>query len=149
LCLGPRLLARFGALHPRVLRALDAKAPIVGFEVLLDAVPAPKAREGRARPLLRPSPFQPVVRDFAFVVDADMPAETLMRAARGADKHLIADVSVFDVYAGAGIPEGKTSLAISVILQPTERTLTDSEIDAVAEKIVANVAKRTGGVLRS
>ena len=149
LCLGPKLLARFGALHPRVLRTLDAKAPIVGFEVLLDAVPAPKAREGRAQPLLRPSPFQPVVRDFAFVVDADLPAETLMRAARGADKHLIADVSVFDVYAGAGIPDGKTSLAISVILQPTERTLTDSEIDAVAEKIVANVAKRTGGVLRT
>ncbi len=147
--LGNKVLAAFGELHPRVLRRLDVKVPVVGFEVMLDNLPPPKAKASKTRPLLRPSPFQPVERDFAFVVGDDVPAEKLVRAAQGADKALIDGVSVFDVYTGAGIGAGKKSVAIAVRLQPTERTLTDEEIDAVAEKVVANVAKQTGGVLRS
>ncbi|MDJ0948811.1 MAG: phenylalanine--tRNA ligase subunit beta [Alphaproteobacteria bacterium] len=146
--LGPNLLAWFGEVHPRILRTLDVKGPMVAFELFLDNLPEPKRKDSKTRALLRPSPFQRVERDFAFVVDADVPADKVVRAAKGADKTLIAEVSVFDVYTGAGVGEGKTSLAISVTLQPTDKTLTDAEIDAVAQKIIANVSKQTGGVLR-
>ncbi len=146
--LGPNVLAWFGEIHPRVLRTLGVKGPMAGFEVFLDALPDAKRKDSKTRTLLRPSPFQRVARDFAFVVDADVPADKLVRAAKGADKALIAEVSVFDVYTGAGVGDGKTSLAISVTLQPTEKTLTDQEIEAVAQKIIANVGKQTGGVLR-
>ncbi len=147
--LGPTVLARFGALNPRVARALDLKGPVVGFEVMLDAVPQPRGGKGAQRALLRASPFQPVERDFAFLVDAREPAEKLIRAAKGADKALIASVSLFDLYEGERVEAGKKSVAISVALQPTERTLTDAEIEAVSQKIVAAVAKATGAVLRS
>jgi len=147
--LGPKnLLARFGDIHPRVLRAMDVEGPVVGFELFLDAVPLPKPKADRTRPPFDPSPFQPVERDFAFLLDADMPAETVLRAAAGADKALIDGVRVFDVYEGAGVEPGKKSLAISVILQPRDATLTEAEIDAVAARVVAAVVKATGGALR-
>ena len=146
--LGPGVLAQFGEVHPRVLRRLELKGPAAAFEVFLEAIPAPRAKDGKARPHLTLSPFQPVSRDFAFVVDAEVPADKLMRAAAGADKELIARVDLFDVYEGKGIGEGKKSLAIAVTLQPTTRTLTDPEIEAVSKKIVDKVAKATGGVLR-
>ena len=146
--LGPGVLAQFGEVHPRVLRRLELKGPAAAFEVFLEAIPAPRAKDGKARPHLTLSPFQPVSRDFAFVVDAEVPADKLMRAAQGADKELIARVDLFDVYEGKGIGEGKKSLAIAVTLQPTTRTLTDPEIEAVSKKIVDKVAKATGGVLR-
>jgi phenylalanyl-tRNA synthetase beta chain len=147
--LGPKVMAYFGELHPGVLAQMDLRGPAVAFEVFPDAVPQPKAKAtGRIRPALELSPYQPVERDFAFVVDADTPAEKLLRAARGADKQLITDVELFDVYSGKGIEEGKKSLAISVTLQPTDKTMTDEEIEAVAAKVVAQVMKATGGVLR-
>jgi len=99
--------------------------------------------------LLRPSPFQPLGRDFAFVVDTSVTADSLIRAARGADKMLIADVRLFDIYEGQGVGEGKKSVAIAVTLQPTERTLTDEDIEKVSAAIVAAVSKQTGGVLRA
>jgi phenylalanyl-tRNA synthetase beta chain len=147
--LGPSALAWFGALHPRVLRRLDVKGPIVAFEVFLDRIPLPRAKAGKTRPLLKPSPFQAVERDFAFVVDDAVEAQALVRAAKRADKALVAEVAVFDVYAGPGVPEGKKSLAINVRLLPTEHTLTEDEIDAIGRKIVAAVAKATGGTLRT
>jgi len=113
--------------------------------VFLDAIPDPKRKRKGAPDL---SPFQPVRRDFAFLVDAEVPAEALLRAARGADKALIAEVSLFDRYAGDRLPPGKVSLAIEVVIQPRERTLTDAEIEAVSQKVVAAVAKATGAVLR-
>ncbi len=145
--LGPKVLAQFGELHPRVLRALDLKAPVAGFEVFLDAIPLPRAGKQK-RSLLELSAFQPVSRDFAFLVDEDVPAEKLLRAARGADKALIADVALFDVYQGKGVEPGKKSLAIAVTLQPREATLTEQQIDAVAAKVVEQVTKATGGSLR-
>ena len=145
--LGPKVLAQFGELHPRVQRALDLKAPAVAFEVFLDVIPLPRAGRQK-RSLLELSPFQPVSRDFAFVVDEDVPAEKLLRAARGADKVLIAEVALFDVYRGKGVAPGKKSLAIAVTLQPREATLTDQEIEAVAAKVVAQVSAATGGSLR-
>ncbi len=145
--LGPKVLARFGALHPRMLRAMDLKGPMVGFEVFLDAIPPAKPRPTKARPLLNASPLQPVERDFAFVMGREVPAEAAVRAARGADL-LIADVAVFDLYEGDKVGPDLKSLALAVTLQPSERTLTDEEIDAVSEKVVQAVAKATGGRLR-
>ena len=147
--LGANVLASFGVLHPKVLRRMDVKGPMVAFEVFLDRIPRPRAKAGKMRPLFEPSPFQPVERDFAFVVDAGVEAERLVRAAKAADKSLITEVGVFDVYQGPNLPPGKKSLALSVRLQPVERTLTEEEIDAVGKRIVAAVAKATGGVLRS
>ncbi len=144
---GPIVLATFGEIHPAVLRALTVEGPAAGFEVFLDAVPEPRAK-GAARPLLKLSPFQPVTRDFAFVVDAALPAETLLRAARGVDRKLVSEVRLFDVYQGKGLPEGKKSLAISVTLQPLEATLTDAEIEGLSAKLVAAVEKATAGTLR-
>lgn len=148
LALGPKTLAYFGEIHPAVLEAFDLKGPAAAFEVFLDAIPEPKTR-GRARAAFQPSQFPAVERDFAFVCDTNVTAEEVVRAARNSDRVLIERVAVFDVYEGAGVPEGKKSLAISVRLQPKERTLTDADIDAVAQKIVAAVAKSTGGTLRT
>jgi phenylalanyl-tRNA synthetase beta chain len=145
--LGPKILAQFGELHPRVLKVLDMKGPAAAFEVFLDAIPLPRGGRQK-RSLLALSPFQPVSRDFAFLVDEDVPAEKVIRAARGADKALIAEVALFDVYQGKGVEPGKKSLAIAVTLQPREATLTDQEIDAVADKVVAQVTAATGGSLR-
>jgi phenylalanyl-tRNA synthetase beta chain len=146
--LGNQVLATFGELHPRVLAALDVKGPMVACEVFLDRIPQPK-KKGTARTLLRPSPFQPVERDFAFLVDAAVSAETVLRAVRNADKDLIVDVGLFDVYTGAGVGDGQKSLALSVTLQPRMATLTDAEIEAVAAKVVAAVEKACGGRLRA
>ncbi len=147
--IGNMVLAQFGEVHPRVLRALDVDGPVAAFEVFLDRIPAPRAKSGKARPLLKPSPFQPVERDFAFVVDQSVPAERLLRAAQNADKTLIASADIFDSYAGPGIPAGKKSVAFAVTIQPHARTMTDAEIEAVAAKIIAAVEKQTGGALRS
>jgi phenylalanyl-tRNA synthetase beta chain len=148
--IGPQnVLGSFGELHPRALEALDAEGPLVAFEVILDRIPEARARPTRAKPLLELSPFQPVERDFAFVVDRAVKAADLVRAAQSAERKLIAQVNVFDVYEGEGIAPGKKSIAIAVTLQPRDKTMTDQEIDAVAAKIVAEVAKRTGGTLRT
>jgi len=148
--LGPKnALATFGEVHPAILDLLDVKGPMVAFEVIVANVPAPKKKAGKARAALNASDLPAVTRDFAFVVDQDVTAEMLLRAARGADKKLIVAAELFDVYEGKGIGEGKKSLAIEVTLQPTEKTLTDEEIEVVAEKVVAQVGKATGGTLRS
>ena len=153
--LGPKtVLAFFGELHPGTLRKLDAEGPIAAFEVFLDALPAPKAKASKARPPLKLSPFQPVERDFAFVLDAGIEAAKVIAAVKTAGKDLVAGaaiaaVSVFDVYQGKGVPDGKKSLAISVKLQPKDRTLTDAEIDAIGQRLVAAVTKATGATLRS
>ena len=148
LALGPKALATFGEIHPKILAAFDLKGPVVAFEVNLDAIPESKAK-GKARPLFAPSPYQPVERDFAFVVDAGVAAEDVLRAAKGVDRNLIESASVFDVYEGKGVAEGKKSLAISLRLQPKDKTLTDAEIEAIAQKIVAAVTKATGASLRT
>lgn len=146
--LGKNVLARFGEVHPKILDALDLRGPVAAFEVFLDAIPVPKAAGAKSRPLLQVSAFQPVSRDFAFVVDADVPAAKLINAIMAADRKLVTDAGVFDVFTGASIGENRKSVALSVTLQPVEATMTDAEIDAVAAKIVANVEKQTGGVLR-
>ncbi|QDO97343.1 phenylalanine--tRNA ligase subunit beta [Ferrovibrio terrae] len=149
--LGPKtVLATFGELHPRVLQTLDIKGPVVAFEVWLERIPASRGKAGvRTKPALKLAELQAVERDFAFIVDADVQAENLLKAVRGSDKALIARASVFDVFSGAGIPEGKKSLAITVRLEPQQQTLTDAEIEAVAKKIVAAAEKACGATLRA
>ena len=147
--IGPQnIIGYFGELHPRILTALKADGPLVGFEVILENIPAAKARPTRAKPLLELSPFQPVDRDFAFVVENKVKAADIVRAAQNVDKKLIVGVTVFDVYEGTGIEPGRKSVAIAVTMQPRDKTMTDQEIDALGQKIVAEVGKRTGGVLR-
>lgn len=147
--LGPKtVIGHFGELHPRVLAELKADGPLAGFEILLEAVPEPRAKATRARPAPEFSPFQPIERDFAFVVDARTQAADIVRAAQNADRKLIAGVTVFDVYSGKGIEPGKKSIAIAVTIQPREKTLTEEEIGALGQRIVAEVAKRTGATLR-
>ena len=143
---GPKLLlATFGALHPRVASALKLDAPAAAFEVFLDRVPEPKRRK-RSTPDL--PAFQTVRRDFAFLVDAAAPADALLRAARGAERALISEVRLFDVFQGGTLAPHQKSIGIEVVFQPRERTLTDPEIEAAAAKVVAAVAKATGGSLR-
>ena len=146
--LGPNVLAHFGELHPRVLDAMEVKAPVAGFEVFLNVFPSKnkESARGKARPSLSLSPFQAVMRDFAFVVDNDVASADLVAAVRGADKVLIDEVTVFDVYEGVG--EGRKSIAVSVRLQPIQDTLTEPEIEVVSVRITDAVEKATGGVLR-
>jgi phenylalanyl-tRNA synthetase beta chain len=143
---GPKLvLARFGALHPRVLAALDWPGPAVAMEVFLDAIADPKRRKKTAPDL---PAFMPVRRDFAFLVDAAVPAEAVLRAAKGAERGLIAAVALFDAYEGERIEPGKKSLGVEVVFQPREHTLTDAEIEAAGAKVAAAVERATGGRLR-
>lgn len=147
--IGPQnVLGYFGELHPRTLEALKSDGPLVAFEVVLDRIPDARVKATRAKPMLELSAFQPVSRDFAFIVDRAVKAGEIVRSAQGVDKKLITDVAVFDLYEGKGIDPDKKSVAIAVTLQPQDKTMTDQEIDAVAAKIVAEVAKKTGGVLR-
>ena len=147
--LGPKnVLAAFGEIHPRILERLDVTGPMTGFEVFIENAPLPKAKATRNRDKLMVSDLPSVQRDFAFVVDQATTADAILRAAKGADKAFITEVNVFDVYAGQGIEEGKKSVAITARLEPTDATLTDQEIEAIAAKIVAAVGKATGAVLR-
>jgi phenylalanyl-tRNA synthetase beta chain len=148
--IGPQnILGHFGELHPRAVEALDADGPLMVFEVILDRIPDAKQRPTRAKPALELSAFQPVSRDFAFIVDRGVRAGDIVRSTQGVDKKLITSVTVFDVYEGKGIDDGKKSVAIAVTIQPREKTMTDEEIDAVAARIVAEVTKKTGGSLRA
>ena len=145
IALGPKVIAHFGEIHPKILAAFDIKLPVAGFEIVLDALPEPKSKN---RAPFAPSPFQAIERDFAFVVDQNVAAGDLIRAVKNAERVLIDSVSLFDVYEGKGVPEGKKSIAIAVRLQPKDKTLTDAEIDAAAQKIVA-AALKLGATLRS
>ncbi|QND49247.1 phenylalanine--tRNA ligase subunit beta [Rhizobium lusitanum] len=147
--MGPKVvLGYFGEFHPKTLEALDVTGALAGFEVYIDAMPEPKKKATRTKPALELSPFQAVKRDFAFVVDKSVEAGAIIRAATGADRKLITGVNVFDIFEGASLGDGKKSIAIEVQIQPAERTLTDEDFEALTQKIVANVTKTTGGVLR-
>ena len=148
--LGPKtVVAEFGELHPRVLKALDVDGPLLAFELNLDALPEGKRKSGKSRPALDASALMPLSRDFAFVVGADVPAGDLVRPILAADKALISEARVFDVYQGPGVPEGSKSVAIEVLVQPRDKTLTEPEIEALSARIVAAAEKTVGAKLRS
>jgi phenylalanyl-tRNA synthetase beta chain len=147
--LGPKnIIVEFGALHPAVLKSLGADAPMLAFEIVLDNVPEPKGKGGKARGAANLSNLMPLSRDFAFVLDEDKAVGDLVKAVAGADKALITEVRVFDVYRGKGVPEGQKSVAVEVEIQPRDATLTDAEIEALMGKVVA-AATKAGAVLRS
>ncbi|POR48058.1 phenylalanine--tRNA ligase subunit beta [Bosea psychrotolerans] len=146
---GPKgVIGAFGEVHPKVLKALDVKGPLVAFEIHLDALPLPKYKPTKVKPKLTLSGFQPVTRDFAFIVEKTVAAGEMMKTAQNADRGLISDVAVFDLYEGQGVEAGKKSVALAVTLQPVDKTLTEAEIEAVGAKIVAEMAKRYGAALR-
>ncbi len=146
---GPKgVIGAFGEVHPRILKALDVKGPLVAFEIHLDALPLPKAKPTKVKPKLALSDFQPLTRDFAFIVDQSVAAGEMAKTAQNADRALIAGANVFDIYEGQGVEPGKKSVALAVTLQPTEKTLTDTEIETVGAKIVSEMAKRYGATLR-
>ncbi len=145
IAMGPKVIAQFGELHPKVLAAFDLRAPAAGFEIFLDAILDTKSK-GKSTLLFAPSPYQAVERDFAFVVDAKLAAGEIVKAVKLADRNLIEQVTVFDVYEGKGVPDGKKSVAIAVRIQPKDATLTDAEIDALAQKIVAAAARARRGL---
>lgn len=148
--MGPKVvLGTFGEFHPKTLAALDVSGALAGFEIYLDAMPEPKKKATRTKPGLELSPFQVVKRDFAFVVGSQVEAGAIVKAATSADRKLITGVNVFDVFEGASLGEGKKSIAIEVLIQPVDKTLTDEDFEALTGKIVANVEKTTGGVLRA
>ncbi len=144
---GNMVIAYFGELHPGLLEDMKVDGPVAAFEVFIDRLPETK-RKTTAKPLLALSVFQPVNRDFAFVVDGKIAADDIVKAVKGADKDLITNVSVFDIYVGKGVEDGKKSVALSVTLQPKDKTLTDEEIEGVSKKIIDAVVKKTGAVLR-
>jgi phenylalanyl-tRNA synthetase beta chain len=147
--LGPKaVMAEFGEIHPAVLKALDVAGPVYGFEITLEAIPEPKKKSIKTRPAFSPSALMPLTRDFAFLVEKAKAAGDLVKAAAGADKALITAARVFDVYEGPGVPDGFKSVAIEVVVQPREATLTDAEIEALSAKVVA-AAEKAGGKLRS
>lgn len=147
--LGPKtVLGTFGEFHPKTMEGLDVSGPLCGFEVFVDAVPEPKAKPTKTKPKLELSAFQAVKRDFAFVVDKTVEAGALVRAALAADKKLVTGISVFDIFEGASLGADKKSIAIEVSIQPVEKTLTDEDFEALAKRVVENVGKQTGGVLR-
>jgi phenylalanyl-tRNA synthetase beta chain len=149
LCLGPKaVLAEFGALHPRIAKAFDLDGPVVAAEIFLDAIPQKRGGAGHMRSAFAPPALQAVNRDFAFLVPADLEADRLLRAVRSADKSAIAGASLFDVFTGAGVPEGQKSLAVEVTLQPSEKSFSEEELKAISERIVAAAAK-LGATLRA
>ena len=146
--LGPKtVLAAFGMLHPRTARAFDLDGAVAAVELYLDAIPAKRGGNGFMRPAYAPPALQPVRRDFAFLVPAEVSADALVRAAKGADKAAIVSARVFDLFTGAGVEEGSKSVALEVVLQPGEKSFTDAELKAIADKVVAAAAKQ-GAVLR-
>ena len=146
---GPQnIVGAFGEFHPKLLDDLDVKGPLVGFEIILDGIPAPKAKPTKSKGKLDLPELMALERDFAFIVDTGVRSADILRAAQAAERSLIAGLEVFDVYEGKGVPEGKKSVGVTVRLQPREKTLTDVEIDAIAGKIVADVTKKTGASLR-
>jgi len=148
ICLGPKkTLGVFGEVHPRVLREMGVKGPAVAFTLWPDEIPMPR-KTGATRAALLLNDLQSVERDFAFVVDAEVEALTLVNAATGADKQHIQEVRVFDEFIGGSLGEGKKSLALAVRMMPTTKTFTDEDIEALSAKVVEKVTKATGAVLR-
>ncbi len=139
--LGPKkILAAYGVLHPSTCKAMGFKGSAVAAEIFLDAIPL-KKKSGHMREAFAPPALQAVTRDFAFIVDADVAADDLVRAVKGADKKLITDARIFDLFEGPSVGEGKKSLAVEITLQPMDATLTEEDLKSLSDKVVANATK--------
>ncbi len=147
--LGPKnILAYFGEIHPAILKNIDVEGPLVAFEIMIGNLPQPRSKAGSSRGVLKSSDFQAVERDFAFVVDNNISAEQIIKVIKSVDKKLIDNINVFDIYEGPGIADGKKSIAVNVRMQPTDRTMTDKEIEEIRQQIINTVEKKTDATLR-
>ncbi|MCA0371357.1 MAG: phenylalanine--tRNA ligase subunit beta [Proteobacteria bacterium] len=146
--MGKAVAAEFGQIHPKIAKALGVSQDIFGFEIFIDTLPKAKQKASKARTKLELSPFMPLSRDFAFIIDKDKNTADLVRAVQNADKNLIKNVNVFDVYSGKGVEDGKVSIALEVMIAPQSATLTDADIDTLSQKILAAASKQ-GAVLRA
>lgn len=146
--LGKNVLAYFGELHPGILEDMGIKTPLIGFEVFLENIPEPRKKSGTEKPLVKLEPLQPLSRDFAFLVDDNIAAKDIINSAISADKKLITKAEIFDIYKGNNIEDGKKSVALAITIQPSGETLTDKDLEALSEKVVQQVCKKTGGILR-
>ncbi|PJB69103.1 MAG: phenylalanine--tRNA ligase subunit beta [Alphaproteobacteria bacterium CG_4_9_14_3_um_filter_47_13] len=147
--LGANILAYFGEIHPAILEFMTIREKVCGFEIFLDRIPAARKKAGSAKPLPNFSSLQPVERDFAFILDDTIEADTLVRTAMGVDKNLVQQVEIFDIYKGDTVGTGKKSVAMSVLLQPKDKTLTDAELEDITSKIIESITEKTGGTLRN
>ena len=147
--LGKNVMAYFGELHPNVVKKFGLKTRVMAFEVYLDNIPLPRTNHDKTRKKLELSAFQPVVKDLAFVVDSNVNAAMIIAAAKNADRTFISDVRLFDLYEGENLPQGKKSVAVSVVFQPTDQTFTDKDIENLMNKVIVNVGKNTGAELRA
>ncbi len=145
--LGKNVIAQFGEIHPAILEDMGIKVPVVGFEVFLENIPAPR-KKGTTKPLLKLAALQPVSKDFAFIVKNDISSEDIIRAAKSSDKKLITQAQIFDVYDGKGIEDGHKSLALNITIQPIDATLTDEKIEEIMNNVIDAVSGKCGGVLR-
>ncbi len=145
--LGKNILATFGEIHPAIIEEIDITAPVVGFEVFLNNIPSAK-KSSAAKPALELSPYQPITRDFAFLVDESVSADALKGATQKGGGKLVSDVTIFDIYQGKGVPEGQKSVAVSVQFIPTDKTLTDKEIEELTKSVIDQVTSKTGATLR-
>jgi len=146
--LGANVIGYFGEIHPALLDEMKVSVPVVGFEVFIENIPEPK-KKGTSLPLVELSPFQPISRDFAFLADAGVEADSFVKAIKSVDRNLIGNVEIFDIYSGKGIEPGKKSVAISVVIQPKAATLTDAEIEGLSKKIIDIVTQKIGAQLRA
>ncbi len=146
--LGKNVIAQFGEIHPAILEEIGIKSAVVGFEVFLENIPAPRKKGGTAKPLLKLSPLQPLSRDFAFIVKEDVNADNMLRAAKSADKKLIIAAEIFDIYTGKGVEEGYKSLALNITIQPIDATLTEDQLEELMNNVIDAVANKCGGALR-
>ena len=146
--MGKMVAAEFGQIHPKTAKILGVSQDIYGFEIFIDTLPKAKQKPSKARAKLELSPFMPLARDFAFIIDKDKNTADLVRAVQNADKNLIKSVNVFDVYSGKGVEDGKVSIALEVMIAPQNATLNDADIDALSQKILAAATKQ-GAVLRA
>ena len=146
--LGKEVIGTFGMVHPEILDAFDIKGPVAAFDCNINAIPLPR-RKNVSRALLKLSSFQPVERDFAFVLDVHVSAAKLLRAVRAAAKDRMSNISIFDVYEGAEIEPGKKSIAVKIKLTPGEATFTEAEIQKISADIILSVKKQCAGILRA
>lgn len=146
--IGKTVLAYFGELHPKILKAMDVKTTVCACEVFLDRLPPAKKKNGKGVKTLKLSAFTPIFRDLAFLVDRKVDADKIVSTAKNTDKVLITDVSVFDLYEGEALGD-KKSVAIQLTIQPVEKTMTDEEIESVCRRVVGAVGVATGATLRS
>ena len=145
-----QIAAYFGEIHPNIIKKIDIKTEsLVGFEIFLDNLKLPKKTLKDQKTKFEVSDYQKSERDFAFIVNKEIKAQDLINAVSSVDQKLISKIKVFDVYEGENIPENQKSIAISVTIQSSEKTLNDNDLENINNSIIKTVENKTGAKIRS